>query len=126
MTAEELLRPRFKVIADYPESMFDIGKIEECAEAHHGCVTFYGKYPAIFKRLDWWEERAEGDMPEYLKHKKFGYAHKVVEWLGKNIRDIPLYRFYGIDGQLMQDSCYLLLPISETEYNNIIKTSPAT
>lgn len=84
MDKEKLLKPRFKVIADYPESKFAIGKTirpnREDGVINESWVTPDGngywefawiknieKYPAIFKKLEWWQEREEKDMPEYIK-----------------------------------------------------------
>jgi len=64
MTVEELLRPRFEVIADYPESPYPVGEIIE----RTGKTTFFEKYPAIFKPLPWWSHRKIEDMPEYVKY----------------------------------------------------------
>ena len=77
MTTEELLRPRWKVLADYPRNPFEVGNILETDDK--GVYTLWehdGKdyltlsdYPSIFKRLDWWEERDEKDLPNYVKYK---------------------------------------------------------
>lgn len=84
MTTEELLVPRWKCIADYPNSWFQIENIytgkpmaNPYTSTHylidnspHGIGTVLPhKYPAIFKKLEWWEEREEKDLPEYVKYK---------------------------------------------------------
>jgi len=82
MTPEELLKPRYKVIADYPNSKFSIGTViipnrldgviddswvvpdkNDRSFAH----VKVQDYPHLFRRLSWWEEREEKDMPEYVE-----------------------------------------------------------
>lgn len=84
MSVEELLKPRYKVIADYPFSVFPKDLVFELnildARKHLAEQEYYmiykencysesliNKYPAIFKKLEWWEDRKESDMPEYVK-----------------------------------------------------------
>jgi hypothetical protein len=83
MTTEELLRPRYKVIADYPGSIFTTSDIVEfikdtndprrsvfwlvnkkvsTGQSHE----FFEHYPHLFRKLQWWEERKDGDI-EYVK-----------------------------------------------------------
>lgn len=74
MTTEELLKPRYKVIADYPHSWFTIGEIIQ-----DNFVSLSLKlYPNIFKELKWWEKREVEDLPKYLK---IGDCiRKVIKW----------------------------------------------
>ena len=71
----ELLKPRFKVIADYPESKFKVGEIIQLTwndpfpDKYGGYETFYNKYPHLFKKLEWWEDRKESEMPQYVAYK---------------------------------------------------------
>ena len=67
MTTEDLLKPRYKVIRNYPGSPYKIGDIKECAEEEHGDVNFYKQYPDVFSRIEWWEDRNTEDLPEYIK-----------------------------------------------------------
>lgn len=84
MTKEELLKPRYIVIADYPNytgtkyahNKGDIIVFDDdnnvvlwkengndgtlCEHSH------FIDYPCIFRALKWWEERKPEDMPEYL------------------------------------------------------------
>lgn len=66
MTVEALLKPRYKVIADYPNSIYSIGEIIEC-DAEEDCTLH--KWPAIFKKLHWSEDRKPEDMPQFIKSK---------------------------------------------------------
>lgn len=89
MTTEELLKPRYKVIADYPFSDFKVGDIlnqdkkrEWLWEYNHSEISKPHAYPHIFKELQWWEERKENDMPEYLEvtPNEPRYIGKVFAW----------------------------------------------
>lgn len=68
MSTEELMQPRYKVIADYPGSIFKKGEILSEDKVFNK-VTYYncGMYPHLFKKLEWWEERDEKDIPEYVR-----------------------------------------------------------
>lgn len=74
MKTEELLKPRWKVIDTYPFSKYQIGEIvisdnnANILLINNGHI-FPDNYPAIFKKLEWWEEREEKDLPEYVKYK---------------------------------------------------------
>jgi hypothetical protein len=73
---EQLLKPRYRVIADYPGNSRAIGEIY-C----HVAGDVFGvkdiplfmyqhdleKYPHLFKKLKWWEERKVSEFPGYVK-----------------------------------------------------------
>ena len=64
--------PRFKVIADFPRQSHKIGHIyvKDLTDDDPEDIflsAWYERFPAIYKRLQWWEEREEKDMPEYIK-----------------------------------------------------------
>ena len=68
MSNEELMMPRYKVIADYPFSPFMIGAIiHHNGEAISDLAKNIHLYPYLFKKLEWWEERQVNDMPKYVK-----------------------------------------------------------
>lgn len=66
---EQLMKPRYKVIADYPNQYYSTGHIvtELFCDDEYKDESFFEQYPAIFKRLEWWEERTPEEMPEYVK-----------------------------------------------------------
>jgi len=68
MSTDDLLKPRYKVIADYPFSYYDVDSILLFDFYHtpNGVVHF-NEYPHLFKKLEWYEERKVEDMPDYLK-----------------------------------------------------------
>ncbi len=77
MTAKELLKPRYKVIADYPDRAFEMNMpllynvVDCCFENSQasGVPIEPDKFPLIFKELDWWEERTPEELPKYVKTK---------------------------------------------------------
>lgn len=108
MTKEELLKPRYKVIADYPQHYFKGEDKDNEYKFIEGDILAYGKvnnsmtyrrigrcgymsvgipcesnpelYPKIFRELEWWEEREEKDMPEYIKYNRLDNGElKVVK-----------------------------------------------
>lgn len=141
MTVEELLRPRYKVIADYPNSEFEVGTIinfpnkrdyytgndewesEFVRDKNQGgqfkfCIKKIEPFPHLFKKLEWWEDRAIEDMPEYVRFKE--RVLKVSRWLS-DIEDVEngwcelVERGYD---------CHTshLLPATESEYTNYINS----
>lgn len=105
MNKEQLLMPRFKVIANYPGSPYKVGKIITLnkiygtspaalisayagnAETHYWPLHEFEKYPAIFQRLEWWEERAIENLPQYCK-----VTEKAVYDMGAGVHQISHYR----------------------------------
>lgn len=84
LTVEELLRPRYKVVADYPKSIYKIGTIINAGTTSEDCIYCdlegprMRHYPHLFQPLPWWSDRKVEDMPEYVKHVNCG-VFKVVE-----------------------------------------------
>lgn len=71
---QELLKPRYKVIGDFPHSSMPVGMVF-CKEYSDG--DFWDKYPHLFRKLEWWEERTVEEMPEYIKIVDTGEVVKV-------------------------------------------------
>jgi len=84
MKAEELLKPRYKVIAGYPNTTHNIGDIlddggrTKIATKHW--VIFMDQYPHLFRKLEWWEHREEKDMPKLIRKDSEGAKIEVNEW----------------------------------------------
>jgi len=78
-TVTELMKPRFKVIADYPLSDYPIGHIHKAVAWM--TEDFFLKYPAIFKKLEWWEDRKPEEMPLYIKHGANGKPRKIESFI---------------------------------------------
>lgn len=94
MTTEELLKPRYKVIASYPNNEVLVGtKFYKESESFFFPGTDVDKYPHLFRKLSWWEEREEKDMPQYVKMEspfdnlKVG-IYEVEKWVQEPNADI--------------------------------------
>jgi hypothetical protein len=90
MENNELLKPRFKFIADYPLShmYLNVGDVltfkndngieryvgGKDASMHPDTVN---SFPRLFRELQWWEERKIEEMPEYVKDKYPGLNRKI-------------------------------------------------
>ena len=92
MTKEQLLVPRWKVVSDFPGNTFYIGEIFDLpSEFTHQQIVIKGnneeidldvdlhKYPLIFRKLEWWEDRQDKDLPKYIKKIDSGAIYEV-EW----------------------------------------------
>jgi hypothetical protein len=117
MTTEQLLAPRYEVIADYPESPYKIGQIEFADtwtdDPHDGLH----KYPAIFKPLQWHEKRLPKDMPEYIKTISKGEIVRVAGW---NFNVFWTCQASDSSHCWMQDE---IIPASQQEYDQYIKST---
>lgn len=85
MKAEELMKPRFEVIADYPSNQNPIGTVLECPNYDHDFTKKYWiesneKYPHLFRKLNWWEHRKVEDMPQKVKAVGFDDVYEIEEW----------------------------------------------
>lgn len=127
MNAEELLKPRFEVIADYPycpvkvneqlekvtETLFIVSKTGENANVWH--LSEIEKMPHIFRKMNWWEKRNIEDMPKRLICKAIPNDTEIMEiqewdmeilvgWLNKKERSCcslrsfnPEYGYFPVD-----------------------------
>jgi len=131
----ELLTPRYKVEADYPNSPFKVGDILmiEKHELHefvrHGhLVTLHStiqQYPHLFRRMNWWEQRQIDDMPEYVKCVDSDCTEyfKVTDWVFSEEEnclckvDDDVYTGIGYDYEGN------ITPATETEYLDYLKNN---
>lgn len=135
MTTEELMKPRYKVIADWPNRKdFNVGQIitvgeawnpgylmysiEDCQGKREYLQDFFDQYPHLFQRLEWWHDREE--VPQYVKF--IANKSKVAKLLKLYHRDMVDIEHDGktIDCLDME----LFLPATLEEYNNYIKSKP--
>jgi hypothetical protein len=85
MTAEQLLKPRFEVIADYPDCKFKIGDIlnqDGVLYDHKEPQTIElnpALYPHLFQKLNWWEHRKAEEMPKRLICKAIEGDTEILE-----------------------------------------------
>lgn len=87
MTTEELLQPRFKVIANFPDNTRNIGDIiyvDNKKEKYwsDNYEKWLSTFPHLFKKLEWFEDRKVEDLPEYLKDEFETYDgyYKVLKY----------------------------------------------
>lgn len=119
---EQLLKPRYKVIADYPLSLLMIGDIVEMVTGSNEMwvcnrtgnrISFHpANYPAIFKQLSWWEEREVGEMLG-LVVKKISYPFTITKV------NAPISidgRFFVWDNMKNSVPFQDYLPATEAEY----------
>ena len=118
MNNEELLRRRWKVIADYPKSVYNVGDILNGgwrSEDLIYCDTDgprWSHYPHLFKELEWWEERAIEDLPDYVKYQKLIY--KAKDKFLASVRCEP----HPFDGKGLDADWGSCLPATDEEYLN--------
>ena len=125
---QELLKPRVKCIAADTSGDFEVGEIFYAEQDGH--FYMYGdngtwilhpdKYPHLFRRLEWWEDRDVKDMPQYLKSNldDKGWAgnfvvEKVNEFHGDNNEYVAIDR-----DETLQYCTSWYLPATEAEYLN--------
>lgn len=139
MTVEELLKQRYVVENLYPGC--DFQPFEILYANDKGTVDVYEdwskwelhvkNYPYLFRKMGWWEEREEKDMPMYLKHdtENVGtYPTKGEEYLKVKshwCRDMEwrshTKTHFTIDKPLGQRPYSAYIPITEQEYNDYLK-----
>ena len=127
MNTEDLMKPRYKVIADYPGNIWMVGTIMDL-DMSKQLVSFYDKYPHLFRKLEWWEERKIEDMPEYVKC--LGFVRKFKKWHHQENGMVQLYDYpgeIGYEDDISKEvrergyEIYVItdcLPSTETEYLN--------
>jgi len=120
MTVEELLRPRAILTNKYPNCPFAEGAIldhwlEETYILHDPYFSVDNplKYPANFRKLEWWEYRKLEDMPKYVKRLWDGEIVKVDKWflVGDDMRWHTQHPFVTMSAE----TC---IPSTEQEYNH--------
>jgi hypothetical protein len=93
MSAAELMKPRFQLIADFPYNHY--GKVGTILDRNWSQypnddetkdpVWRISDFPHLFRKLNWWEFRKECEMPKKLK----SLCDKDKE--GFNIEDEEIY-----------------------------------
>lgn len=135
-TVQELMNPRYKVIANYPISEFTVGDLLQISEFNVPPLFYIGikdgndihiwmtednlqEFPHLFKKLEWWEGRSLQDMPKYIIGLNRGDKHyrEVERW---DMRDGTLSPKATLKGFDYYGS--YIIPITEQEYNEYILT----
>ena len=125
MNIENLLKPRYKVIAGWPY-MPKHAKVGELVADNF--ILKAANYPHLFKKLEWWEERKANEMPKYVMSlaDKKGYVFIIEEW------DMDM--LIGWVDKKERSCCsltafkpeYGYFPATEKEYNDYINSKIAT
>jgi len=120
MSIEELLRPVFRLVQNYPNSGFITGEIINIGtNLMPDGINKFSDYPSLFQKINWWQDVDIKDMPKYLKHtsdRTIYYKVKKYEFLNdgreKYWIDEKLYKHHGFYGNYG----IFFLPCSEEEY----------
>jgi hypothetical protein len=139
MTPEELLRKRYKVIALYPGSIWQLGEIfnytnYNCysTDLHPSCPiheSMLQKYTNIFQPLQWHEDRAPEDMPEYLRLIQKSFLTAEIIEVGAVVK--VLNHFSYSSGEPNNRGCQIFgndflayfktIPANREEYESYLK-----
>ena len=126
LTPEELMQPRYEVIADYPgsEDEYEVGQIKQKLAENY--CKYLDKYPHIFRRLNWWEHRTQDQMPEYVKLTNTTGGLVFVCKVAPIDKD---YGGYGVNGVCVYDqkgsgTNFIGEKVSYLQYNKLLL--PAT
>lgn len=131
----KLTVPRFEVIAEFPKCKFLKGDllqrvINAANDWYHtdvySCLGGYDisdleKYPHLFKKLNWWDNRKEKEMPKYLKQ---NYDLENPNWTFHKIYKWDMKRKIGFLDSENYECCDLMiwrkqfayLPATKEEY----------
>lgn len=122
----ELLKPRIKQIADYPDSPQRVGFIYQGGGWSDNWYKEMKIYPHLFSELKWWAERKVEEMPEYVWYdtssiyeKESLIVLKVAQWLQEPDGEI----WASVEGdKIGYSSFFMTKPATKTEYDQHIKT----
>lgn len=155
MKTVDLLKPRYKVIADYPETPYTIGEIYEGDTFYNGSKETrceHENYPAIFKKLEWWEDRELEDMRtikyvSYIsltkKDKIYGKKktstdnfykarvfHEVTKWELRydrfDMKKEKTWKYQGTTNEYWYELFHSSLPHTEQEHIDFYNTQKQT
>jgi hypothetical protein len=123
MKAEELLKPRFELIEDFPDNHYgEVGTILDRDWAKYPnddetqkAIWRISDFPHLFRKLNWWEHRKVEDMPKKLICKAIENDTEIIDieewdmeiqvgWIDKKSRSCasltsfnPEYGYFPID-----------------------------
>lgn len=127
MTVDDLLKPRYKVIARVPVLEFQVGEIfiGDCL-GFNSIKYYYDRYPAIFKRLEWWEDRekyfwSEGNPSSPLFVSNISKTFYGSAW-GIDLTDGSFV--LEVLGEKTSANLCNYLPATQTEYDSYINKKP--
>lgn len=124
----DLLKPRYKVIADWPYMPKHI-KVGELASENF--IMKAMQYPHLFRKLHWSEEREESDLPKFVGYKNehgfFNWIYPVVRFTNTENNGEPfscIISYTNKEGeyQEMEQATWGISPATETEYQQYLIT----
>lgn len=121
----DLLKPRWKVLGRYPDSPFQIGIIGygKTFNTAGNAKFHFEDYPLIFRKLEWWEEREEKDMPQYVKWNYIpNVDDKVMEGCVEKVTRYVQNGYGVVIGNDTVIATKYYLPATETEYQQYLLT----
>lgn len=122
MTPDELMEPRYILENLWPGCQWGVGTIFPANFEN------FKIYPYLFRRLEWWEERAEKDMPAFVKY-SYKYlsfyhlddSHKLTAFKVKDYEDNPRnISVFDSDNNMLHHGIENYIPASEEEYTQYI------
>lgn len=123
MTTEQLLAPRYEVIALWPNTDWKVGDIIE-HELSSSAIKLYDTYPHLFKRLQWYEKREASELLNltHLKRRPGGILFSNLEdfYTGFKIQDGEWANF----GEGHNIHLSHLLPATSEEYETYKSKQP--
>lgn len=125
MKTEELLKPRYKVIAEWPFMAFHLNAIHPVdLYTSEGChdELFFKKYPHLFKELSWWEDRTIEELPIYCRYTKFSETGHVFKVLYYSPNDKPWIAYVKGGPPNYNIALRDCQPANEEEFLNYQKT----
>ncbi len=130
---EELMKPRYKVIADWPgvAGKIKAGDIIVSDGASNGYWVAgepyqedkLKDYPHLFQPLQWWQDREKSEMPEYVKYDKIIYRLTWINHWGEWHPEYSAGVNYEVSAK-WHFSKKDFLPATETEYIEYLKQKP--
>lgn len=121
---------RYKVIADYPNSEYAVGRIYE-TDPLGGIVECNDEgrirvdpeeYPHIFKELQWWEDVPAEELPKYVRWKEGYGSSGVVEvdhWAVYPTPDGDMGGAFDKRGHFI-GGAFAFTPATASEYNEYL------
>lgn len=140
LTKEELLSPRNVAIAPYPCSPYDVGDLIEYStsgktfKATIVCkgqddemtifipVKCLASMNAIFKKLNWWDERSIWDMPEYLFDEAAHEYVKLEQFNPDGFISSDVKTYSPTRKTTHWNTLFDCLPATEEEYNTYLSS----
>lgn len=135
---EQLLRPRVKVIAPWPEMGRWLAKVGDILADPGGNKTVTNQdgdavpsfeweaFPHLFEYLDWWEELSISDLPKYIKPNYERDFMKDDDWVYEAnwvMEDSGPFHYIAA-GRMIH--AHNVLPATHADYINYNKSQPTS